>query len=163
MLSVWDSRLNFPGLDPECMEHLARLLHTNNWDSKCSLLGMLWKYGNVWSLLISMRYTSQTMEGNQDILFLLTKNDVMMSTLKMRLAFVEVCTSPMHKCSWSYCPLPSKKGQTLHIDLLLIFQRLKLPKTIHLLHMCCLVFAMSISSFQSLDHVWLLATPLTAA
>ena len=71
MLSVWDSRLNFPGLDPECLEHLARLLHTNNWDSKSSLLGTLWKYGNVWSLLLSMRYASQTMEGNQDILFLL--------------------------------------------------------------------------------------------
>ena len=76
MLSVWDSRLNFPGLDPECLEHLARLLHTNNWDSKSSLLGTLWKYGNVWSLLLSMRYASQIMEGNQDILFLLNKNDV---------------------------------------------------------------------------------------
>ena len=71
----------------------------------------------------------------------------MISTLKMRLAFVEVCTSPMHKCSWSYCLLTSKKGQTLYIDLLLIFQRLKLTKTIHLLHICSLVFVMSISSF----------------
>lgn len=74
MLSVWDSRLNFPDLDPECMQHSVRLLHTNNWDSKSSLLAMLWKYGNLLSLLLSMSYTSKTMEGNQYILFLSNKN-----------------------------------------------------------------------------------------
>ena len=86
-----------------------------------------------------------------------------MPTLKIRLTIIEVCTSLMHKCFWSYYLLTSKKGQTIHIDLLLIFQRLKLPETIHLLHICCLIFVMSISSFQSLSHVPLLVTPQTAA
>ena len=84
----------------------------------------------------------------------------MMTTLKIRLIVIEVCTSLMHKCFWSYYLLTSKKGQIIHIDLLLIFQRLKLPETIHI---CSLIFVMSISSFQSLSHVPLLVTPQTAA